>query len=154
MKTQQDKLKTMLALFLLLTVILATMGIYYEYYENVKVLKNNDTEGTSEEGILSVILKIDFAGIIPAINMSITCNHSLTAYSILLEANIPVKTKQYGEMIYVQAINNVIENTNKTNYYWFYYVNGISGNVASNYYVLANNSIVEWKYEAWSGIEK
>lgn len=122
------------------------------YYQkiNSSLPKNfNPSSNGNKNHVFIYSLNVDYSGVLPRAHFSIRTNFTLNAYSILLYANLTVKVKYYGDMVYVQGISGVIENLNKTNYYWFYYVNGELGDVASNYKILTNNTIVDWKYEPW-----
>ena len=142
-------------LFSVLTLLIvfgAISSLYYLYYQEVSssIPKNNNQfSNENKNSVFFYSLNVDYSGILPQVHFIIKTNVSLNAYSILLFANLSVKVKYYGDMVYVQGISGVIENLNKTNYYWFYYVNGKLGDVASNYKVLFNNTIVDWKYEPW-----
>ena len=69
-----------------------------------------------------------------------------TAFGILLE-NTRVNYTYYGSLVLVTGINGIFNNATK-NLFWQYYVNGVFGPVASNVYHLANNSVVEWRYQS------
>jgi hypothetical protein len=69
-----------------------------------------------------------------------------TAFDALLE-NSSVEYEYTGPLVLVTAINGVHNNVS-ANLFWQYYVNGVFGPVASNLYHLANNSVVEWRYQS------
>ncbi len=70
-----------------------------------------------------------------------------TAFSLLEsvaeEEEIKVTTKQYDFGIFVESIGGV-ENTKERA--WIYFVNGKSGEVASDQYKLSSGDVVEWRY--------
>ena len=59
------------------------------------------------------------------------------------ESNLEVKTKQYDFGIFVESTGGV-ENTKERA--WIYFVNGKTGEVASDKYLLKKGDLVEWKY--------
>jgi len=63
--------------------------------------------------------------------------------SVAQKNNIPLQTKQYDFGVFVEGIGDQKNTTEKA---WIYYVNGKSGSVASDKYLLKQNDTVEWKY--------
>lgn len=57
--------------------------------------------------------------------------------------NIELQTKQYDFGIFVEGIGDQKMTKDMA---WIYYVNGKSGEVASDKYLLKQNDAVEWKY--------
>lgn len=57
--------------------------------------------------------------------------------------NLQLQTKQYDFGVFVEGIGDQKNTTEKA---WIYYVNGKSGEVASDKYVLKQGDTVEWKY--------
>lgn len=75
-----------------------------------------------------------------------------TAFSILSDAGqsklIKLETKQYDFGVFVESINGFKSASKKS---WIYFVNGKSGNIAADKYVLMPGDKVEWKYITPSG---
>lgn len=71
-----------------------------------------------------------------------------TAFEALEKAaqfqNIDIKTKQYDFGIFVEAINDK-ENTSEKS--WLYYVNGKIADKAADKYEIQDGDIIEWRYE-------
>jgi len=71
-----------------------------------------------------------------------------TAFSVLkayLDKNtISYTTKSYDFGIFVESINGKVSGSDMA---WIYYVNGQSGSVAADKYLLKPTDKVEWKYE-------
>lgn len=72
-----------------------------------------------------------------------------TAFDALKKAadsnQLELKTKQYDFGVFVQAIGDK-ENTKELA--WIYFVNGKSGEVAADKYILKAGDVLEWKYVA------
>ena len=66
------------------------------------------------------------------------------ALMLVTEAKgIRVNTNTYDFGLFVEGIRDIHNNREKA---WIYYVNGTSGNVASDKYALKSGDQVEWKY--------
>jgi len=63
------------------------------------------------------------------------------------ENKITFSGKNYAGMGFFVDTINKIENINKTNQYWIYYINGKSANVGISNYIINSKDIIEWKYE-------
>jgi hypothetical protein len=103
---------------------------------------------TSTGSEITVQLVIDYNGEKELFNESIffSENQTATAFSILEIANISVKTNTQPNGIYVEAIGGIEENST---HYWWYYIDGESGGVASNRYDLRvnNAATVTWIFK-------
>ncbi|NHJ49538.1 MAG: DUF4430 domain-containing protein [Asgard group archaeon] len=101
------------------------------------------TSGTE----ITIRLVVDYNGELALYNSSIFFNASqtATAFSILEMANMSVQAKSAANGIYVEAINGVEENTT---HYWWYFIDGESGGVASDRFDLRSGDITEvaWVY--------
>lgn len=100
---------------------------------------------------MEVRLIIDFSGFRENINQTILieANHTASAYTILLLANISVEVRTFPNGIFVEAIAG-IEHT--ANNYWKYYVDGSAGSIASDKFDLRENNVQEisWIYKSYS----
>ena len=56
--------------------------------------------------------------------------------------------KEFKGMGYFVDEINGIKNDNQNNKYWIYYINGQSAKMGISSYVLKNNDLITWKYEA------
>jgi hypothetical protein len=78
---------------------------------------------------------------------TLTANSSTSAFDLLKEAldanQITYETKAYDFGIFVQSINGQVSGADKS---WIYFVNGASGQVAADKYILNPGDKVEWKY--------
>lgn len=63
--------------------------------------------------------------------------------SVASKNNITLQTKQYDFGVFVEGIGDQKNTTEKA---WIYFVNGKSGEVASDKYTLKQGDTVEWKY--------
>jgi hypothetical protein len=70
-------------------------------------------------------------------------NAFVALQSIAKQKNLELKTKQYDFGVFVEAIGTLANTKEKS---WIYFVNGKSGEVASDKYEVKQNDIVEWKY--------
>jgi len=99
---------------------------------------------------ITVQLFIDFDGEQQNINVTITipANHSATAYSILLQANLTVEYESYPNGKYITSIGGVAEDMT---HYWRYLVDNESGNVAADRYDLRSfeSKIVSWIFRTY-----
>lgn len=87
--------------------------------------------------------------IVTGVMNSVTYNdiQAATPYDALVliakNNNLELQTKQYDFGIFVEGVGDQKMTKDKA---WIYYVNGKSGEVASDTYVLKQGDIVEWKY--------
>ena len=72
---------------------------------------------------------------------------SVSAFDLLKEAldanQITYETKSYDFGVFVSSINGFVSGADHT---WIYFVNGQSGQVAADKYILKPQDVVEWKY--------
>lgn len=99
-----------------------------------------------------VSLQIDF-GNGKTINFEeVLADEEQTAYSLLADAaddkNLDLQTQQYDFGVFVKSINGHESTADKA---WIYFVNGESGDIAADKYILKLGDTVEWKYIAPSG---
>lgn len=129
----------------MLLTVFATLGVGYFYY----VLETGYSE--DEGGTISVLVIVDYADVLPTENHSGIFLKGVTVFEVTnFFANLGIKN--YSSLgILVEEINSVRSNVNLTNYYWFYYVNGVLGDRACNIFHLETNSTITWKYEPLSG---
>jgi len=70
-----------------------------------------------------------------------------TAFDVLKETtqkeNLPIETQNYDFGVLVKSIGGYENTTEKA---WVYFVNGKSGTVAADEYVLEAEDVLEWKY--------
>lgn len=93
--------------------------------------------------IPNVAVSIDFGrGEVKVASVS-----AANAFSALIAVTdrekLAVKTKQYDFGVFVQSIRGLASGTKKA---WIYFVNGKSGQVAADKYVLKDGDKVEWKF--------
>lgn len=77
-----------------------------------------------------------------------------TAYDLMkiLQSDLDLKfsAKEYAGMgALIEEIDGV-KNDVKANKFWIFYVNGQPSQVGVSGYVLKNNDVISWKYEAYS----
>lgn len=106
---------------------------------------NNDIDNE-----ITVQLFIDFNGELQNINVTITipANHTATAYSILLQANLTVEYENYPNGKYITSIGGVAEDIT---HFWQYLVDDVSGNVAADRYDLRayDSTTVNWIFRTY-----
>lgn len=70
-----------------------------------------------------------------------------TAFSVLKKTceneNINLEIQQYDFGVFVKKIDDFESTVDKS---WIYFVNGTSGNVAADQYILNPDDVIEWKY--------
>ncbi|MHA1122033.1 MAG: DUF4430 domain-containing protein [Candidatus Heimdallarchaeota archaeon] len=100
---------------------------------------------------MEVRLIIDFSGFRENINQTILieANHTASAYTILLLANITVKARIFPNGIFVEAIAGIEQSADN---YWKYYVDDSVGSIASNKFDLRENNVqkISWIYKSYS----
>ena len=100
---------------------------------------------------MEVRLIIDFSGFRENINQTILieANHTASAYTILLLANISVEVRTFPNGIFVEAIAGIEQSIDN---YWKYYVDGSAGSIASDKFDLRENNAQEisWIYKSYS----
>jgi hypothetical protein len=78
---------------------------------------------------------------------SLAINQTTTAFDLLKNLteknNINLQTKQYDFGTFVQAVGDKESTAKKA---WIYFINGQSGQVAADKYVVKEGDIIEWKY--------
>lgn len=106
---------------------------------------NNDIDDE-----ITVQLFIDFNGEQQNINVTVTipANHTATAYSILLQANLTVEYENYPNGKYITSIGGVAEDIT---HFWQYLVDDVSGNVAADRYDLRayESTTVSWIFRTY-----
>lgn len=95
----------------------------------------------------TISITIDF-GDGKTLNLEAPIKENLTAFTLLEkiseEKGLDLKTKKYDFGIFVESINGLKSDQNLA---WIYFVNGKSGETASDQYVLKEGDLVEWKYQ-------
>ena len=100
---------------------------------------------------MEVRLIVDFSGFRENINQTILieANHTASAYTIMLLANLSVKVMTFPNGIFVEAIAGIEYSVDN---YWKYYVDGSAGSIASDKFDLRENNAQEisWIYKSYS----
>jgi len=100
---------------------------------------------------MEVRLIIDFSGFRENINQTIIieANHTASAYTIMLLANLSVEVRTFPNGIFVEAIAGIEQTANN---YWKYYVDSSAGSIASDKFDLRENNVQEisWIYKSYS----
>jgi len=108
----------------------------------------NDDEGYN--GPISTNISIKYAGLLQDEFFELQFNQSLSVFSALLTiavVNYTLYVVGSEESAFIDAINNVWNNENMSNFYWIYYINGARSNVGSSDYLIKNNDVIIWIYE-------
>lgn len=71
-----------------------------------------------------------------------------TMQQLVDEKQITATLKEFKGMGYFLEAINGINNDNQNNKYWIYYINGQSAKMGISSYILKNNDLITWKYEA------
>lgn len=133
--------KATYGIIIVLIVILAGIGIVlFQKQSSIPAQLNPPIE----QSAIPVITLNIFDGVKTATYSSIQAQTPYEALTkIATQEQISVKTKQYDFGVFVEAIAGIESTKDKA---WIYYVNGKSGEVASDKYILKQYDTVEWKY--------
>lgn len=140
----------------ILIVFVITGGLIFGPFNEIlpdslreKLGYSTTSTGLDEE--MEVRLIVDFNGFRENINQTILIevNHTASAYTILLLANITVEVRTFPNGIFVEAIAGIEQNVDN---YWKYYVDGSAGSIASDKFDLRENNAQEisWIYKSYS----
>lgn len=140
----------------ILIVFVITGGLIFGPFNEIlpdslreKLGYSTTSTGLDEE--MEVRLIVDFNGFRENINQTILIevNHTASAYTILLLANITVEVRTFPNGIFVEAIAGIEQNVDN---YWKYYVDGSAGSIASDKFNLRENNAQEisWIYKSYS----
>jgi len=140
MKKQQMKKNTVRTTLILLCVLIAGIGLIL--YKKNSLHPYSSVEKTQEK--LSVIASIKTDE--KTISELVYANTPFEALTVLAAKNqLSLKTKTYDFGIFVEAIGNYPMTKEKV---WIYSVNGKSGDVAADRYMLQTGDQVTWEYTA------
>jgi hypothetical protein len=67
---------------------------------------------------------------------------------LTMEKKITISMKEFSGLGYFVEEINGTKNDNQAGQYWIYYINGQSAKVGISSYILKNNDLITWKYEA------
>ena len=150
MKSIEKKYKIFTIIGLVFIILVLAGGLIFGPFNSIlpEGLRQKLGYGSDQEGEIEVRLIVDFSGFKEDINITILFedNEIATAYSILLEANLSVRIKEYQNGFFVEGIEDIIYTSE---YFWWYLADGQSGGVASNRFDLRINNvlIIEWQYK-------
>jgi len=100
-------------------------------------------QAQTEVAIPRVTVSI-FNGVKPQTYLNIQAKTAFEALTkIVNQEQLSLQTKQYDFGIFIEGVGGIENTKDKT---WIYFVNGKSGEVASDKYDLKENDTVEWKY--------
>ncbi len=115
------------------------VGIYN--YNNV----NNS--GSSENELINITLNFNYADVIPFETYELYVNSSMSVFDIMRQVVVVNYNKEWINLPYIEAINNVWENLNISNHKWIYYINSNYAQSAVSLAYLSDADIVLWNYE-------
>ncbi len=112
--------------------------------------KEESPQPNASEAVKKIVkgsIIFESSGINDIKNYSVEFNENTTVFDVLkLTASdnaIEIKTKQYDFGVFIESVGGLLNTKDKA---WIYFVNGKSGNIAADKYILKNGDIVEWKY--------
>lgn len=130
--------------------ILVFTAIILFVFLGIKIIRDT-YQSTKTPFVLQTVEQV-----IPMVQLTLDDGEKIATYSnisaqtpfealnkVTTKEQIPITTKQYDFGIFVESVNKKDMTKDKT---WIYYVNGKSGEVASDKYTLRQNDVVEWKY--------
>ena len=136
-------------IIIILFVFAFNVGIISIGAEEKIIYRNLDSSSRGNESkVITATVIIDFGDGNVLTNTFVTKN--ITVYGVLLDAakieNLDVKATYYGQYdsIFIDTISSYTSGIDK---YWIYYVNGESGMVGADKYIIKNNDIIEWRFE-------
>jgi hypothetical protein len=146
------KIKTFLIAFLLVLVVLVLS--WYSLFGKNRLIPPQATDlSETQEVETPTIQKKVFLTVVFTPNNELNYEKdlnntsSITAFGLLKEAldvkQIAYESKAYDFGVFVNSINNQISGSDKA---WIYFVNGQSGQVAADKYILKPGDVIEWKY--------
>lgn len=153
----------LLASTVLLITLITTLGIGYSALDNIsqkalsqqaktaKIETQTKTLGaqteTAQNETASYATLIIYASDGISTSYLLDVNENTTAYSLLVNAQeigeITMEVEEYDFGILVKSING-FENSSESA--WIYFVNGESGNVGADQYLVEFDDVVEWKF--------
>ena len=140
---------------LLMATFIIFIGLIFTWYKLFGDMRSEQNYGPGYQTTESITptqkskadLTIDYGGGKTISYVNIELNESDTAYSLLVkkmnETGSPIKTRSYDLGLMVESINNI---TASSAYFWSYSVNGQTGNVAADKYILKDGDKIEWKF--------
>lgn len=139
-----NKQKVWLIIF---AVILVGVGIWISQGGTILRLSQPSVEVIPTPTKVSATLVLEFSEEDIATYSGIQLEKPATVFGILEKAaqdnKIELVTKQYDFGIFVESIGGV-ENSKERS--WIYFVNGKSGEVASDKYEISEGDLIEWRY--------
>ena len=127
-------------LAILLLVMIGVTGIFWQT-KHTTLFTPSQTPNTA--AVVSVTID---DGEHIATSSGVTANNPFDALVTVTKAqNIPITTKQYDFGQFVQMVG---DKTSSDTEAWIYFVNGTSGSIASDKYLLHTGDMVEWKFTA------
>jgi len=143
-------MKKNLTIILLLVFVIIVIG--YGRAKNWLPLKFENKMPASAEGSQAVAdFKVKFE--VGNKKYETKIKEKSTAYDLMKNLQttqgLKFSAKEYAGMgALVEEINGV-KNDVKTNKFWIFYINGESSPVGVSSYVLKNNDVISWKFEAY-----
>jgi len=141
--------------FLVLASLILLTGFLFTWFKFINVGKPGQNESSENQLATTTTpkqksfasLSVDFGNGKITSYEAVEINTNDTAYSQLVkkmnETGSLVVTKKYNQGIMVESIDNI---SASSSYFWSYSVNGQSGSVAADKYILKDKDLVEWKY--------
>lgn len=106
------------------------------------------TQEPPQKDLLTVTLKIPGA----TYTTKVPKESSVLALMNIVKAEqgISFQTKDFGGDLglFIETMSG-IKNGDKREHYWIYYINGAKAQIGISNYILKNNDIITWKYEAF-----
>ena len=139
----------------LAAIAIVFVGFVFIWFKYLDIFKTGNGPGSEVVDTMSgtpaqqvmVNLLVDFGNGRVISYTAVELNPNDTAYSLLIkkmtETNSEVRAKKYDYGIMVDSIDNIAASNT---FFWSYLVNGQTGSVAADKYLLKDGDRVEWKY--------
>lgn len=148
-------LKKATAKNLILTAIIATVGIAFIFFTNFESVQTHYNSPTVKQNAVGTVMlsircdQVEGNGIILD-TAEFEIEHGDTVYDVLMQATsenkIQLETSGVGDSVYVEGIANVYEFDYGDLSGWMYFVNGNSPSVSCGEYTLSKGDKIEWVY--------
>jgi len=135
--SMQSRIWILALVALLCWSIISTISAVYFYQQFTSI-------GAS---LIQVSVTINYGNGTSVTHEKVRLFYNTTALDALMAvAKVSVTYWPSFDAVFVDAINGVANDLDKSNY-WMYYVNGEIAPVSADKYILHNGDHVEWKYE-------
>jgi len=109
---------------------------------------NNEENNESLDNVVNVTVKIYYGGVKSSkIIENITLTDGETTAFYATDKVCEIDGYGFPDNAYIQEIDGVRENVDKSNYFWIYYINGEEAQIGCSAYNLEDGDEVMWIYQ-------